>query len=364
MALMKNYLKIALQEQKSEAQPIYSSKSKKFPIPVSGCISTHKEWKYNIRAAQSYGDKPYMEDSVDTHFIPMWDNPSDIKQLSNLLYSSIYLLGDLFFFYDTGSTFVCAMHYKDNCLIGNLGDSRALLIRKKNDAYKTLRLNQAHRRGNLYEKIRMEKESTNWGNKNLEYTYVYRGLGGFDYCPLICYEPEITYFRLPKNEKNTILLCSDGVSDALNEAEINYMFTNFESVTPDVINNYAYNSFKLQNKEADNISSLLYNPQISNSEITLACIADGVGDQTVAELSTKLLPKLVHPNVLPTPEKFISWREIYNNSKSEISTNDILDMKDYAKKLVQQCINANGSISELLDTWLEKKKQYYNSNPL
>ena len=356
---MKNYLKIALQEQQSEAQPFYSSKSENFSIPISGCISTHKEWKNNISAAQSYGDKPHMEDSVDVHFIPMWDNPSDINQLSTLLYFSIYLLGDLFFFYDTGSTFLCAMHYKDKCLIGNLGDSRALLIRKKMDGYKAFRLNQTHRRGNLYEKIRIEKEFAKWGNKNLEYTYVYRGLGGFDYCPLICYEPEISYFRLHQNELNsTILLCTDGVSNALNEAEIKLMFTNIESITPDIINNYAYNSFKLLNREADNISSLLYNPQISNSEITLACVADGVGDQAVAELSTQLLPKLVHPNILSATKEFVSWREIYNRSKSDIGANDILDMKDYAKKIIQQFLSSNDSISDLLDTWLEKKKQY------
>ena len=357
--VMKNYLKIALQEQKNEAQTCQLSK---FVIPAATCLSSIHEWPYQLCAAQSNGDKPSMEDSVDTHMITMWDHAADIKQLANLLYVAIYLLGDLLFFHDTGSTFICMMHYQDNCIIGNLGDSRALLVRKKNNSYRTRRLNQTHRRGNLYEKKRITQEATKWGSKNLDHTYVYRGLGGFNYCPLICYEPEISYFKLPKHGKNTILLCSDGVSDALNEDEINAIFAHHESVTPDLINRFAYHAFKNQQKIADNITSLLYTPQLTQTDITLVCLADGVGDQTVAKLATTLLAKLINPKILATTEKFVSWREQYNNAQGSTTSNDIFDMKNFAKKVIAQCLDPNADINEIVQTWLAKKQQFCPQN--
>lgn len=362
MMFIKNSLKLAFEEKKKES-PI-TVQSAKLADPILECRFKDTSWKNNISSSQTSGDKTHMEDSIGVHFIPWENDLVNLKELSTILYLSMYFLGDLLFFYDTGSTLVCALHYKNMCLIGNLGDSKALLIRKKMNQYGIFRLNQSHRRGNPYENQRIQKESNQWGTKNLEYTFVYRGLGGFNYCPLICYEPEISYFKFHHNESThyKILLCSDGVTDALNENEIAVLVSNNELITPTIINNYACNAFRYLNKEADNISSILYEPHYADTNITLTCVADGVGNSVVAELSTKLLAKLINPSILSISinDKFVSWRELYNNFKSEISEDYILAMKEYSKTMIEELLNSNKELDELINDWLEKKKQLHN----
>lgn len=356
---IRNNLKRAFEEKKNEL--VLTVQPEKIAKSLLECSFKNTQWKNNISASQTPGDKTYMEDSIDVNFIPGWNSADNIKELSTILYLSMQFLGDLLFFYDTGSTLVCALHYKDMCLIGNLGDSKALLIREKLNQRKIFRLNQSHRRGNHYENTRIEKEKRRWGAKNLEYTFVYRGLGGFNYCPLICYEPEISYFRLNHDTINyKILLCSDGVTDALNEAELAFLISNNESITPNIINNFAYNAFKYLNKEADNISSILYTPHYSDTEITVACVADGVGNSIVAGLSTKLLAKLINPSILSISEEFVPWRELYNNFSSKISNDNILVMKEYSKTIIDQFLNSNRTIDILINDWLEKKKELCN----
>lgn len=343
-----NFLEKALEEQQDENNSVQI----KSTTIAQNIATTHQWFDYTFSSA-SQGDRRYMEDFLSVTQLAEMEIDLKLEEMTKILYLAIYILGDLLFFFESGSTLVCGLTYNGFTLIGNVGDSRANLFIQSHSPT-VLRLNRTHKVTNKLEKERIATEVTKWGTKNLQNLFLSRGLGGFGYCPIVTYEPEIS-FLTTEDKKGTLLLFSDGVSDILNEKEICFLCLKNDKDLAKIIHDEAYMKSQLLETQADNIS-IITHELISNNAL-LTCICDGCGGEEVAKLASTLLPKLVSPDILRFKDNFIPWREIYNN-KTYINNHPIPNMKDKAKKLISDLINEKNSLSDTLLNWFELKKIY------
>ena len=106
-----------------------------------------------------------------------------------------------------GTTLVAAVVYKDTMKVANIGDSRLYLIRGKSIKQITVDHSLVEEMVRLGE---IDRESArNHPNKNI----ITRAVGVGD-------EVEADFYDVPIQKGDTILLCSDGLSNMLEDEEI------------------------------------------------------------------------------------------------------------------------------------------------
>jgi len=140
-----------------------------------------------------------------------------------------------------GTTFVGLITDGDRALVINIGDSRAYLI--KNDTITQITKDHSMVQ-QLYDEGKIDKMSMkNHPQKNI----ITRALGAYEYI-----EPDFYELKLKKGD--SILLCSDGLSNTVDEKEIL-----FEVTTGSSVENTIKQLIEIANKRGglDNITAVL-----------------------------------------------------------------------------------------------------------
>ena len=134
-----------------------------------------------------------------------------LKQTIIKISESIYYSSNRFGKFDFGATLTCVFLIGDCAVFGNLGDSRAYLIRKNGSSENIIQITTDHNLANqLVEEGIITKEEAKYHDSSLQ---LLRFMG---IKPPT--EPETHIVKL--SEGDVILLCSDGLHDMLFDNEI------------------------------------------------------------------------------------------------------------------------------------------------
>lgn len=115
--------------------------------------------------------------------------------------------------YEDGTTVVVSLIYYNECIIANIGDSRAVLCDSNGKAH---RVSFDHKPTLPEERKRIEKLGGSVVNNRVKNLALSRALGDFHASPFVSSEPFINSFTLKGDEEFLILAC-DGVFDELSD---------------------------------------------------------------------------------------------------------------------------------------------------
>lgn len=166
-----------------------------------------------------------------------------IEEVNSVLYDEAAGNPDL---EGMGTTMVAAVIENNTMYVANVGDSRLYLLREE--------LEQITRDHSLVEEMvalgRLERGSEAYlSQKNI----ITRAVG-------ICRTVDVDFFEVPMQECDYVLMCSDGLSNMVNDEEISKILKTtdtLEEQTENLINKANENGGK------DNIAVILVEPQIS-----------------------------------------------------------------------------------------------------
>jgi serine/threonine protein phosphatase PrpC len=250
------------------------------------------------------GTRPSQEDTADIYVL----KNNRLANLANevvaeILYKTIIKLGEEInqkpFAQNCGSTLITSLQIGNRVFTANIGDSKAILLKRKNKKTFTAQaLNWEHKPTDQDETERIKNE----GGTVLKLDVARLGgvlalsrAFGHPWLPGLSYQPDITVVEVSDNEEAYIINCCDGVTETMNELDIQDFFN-----TSGLSNNPASQLGKeaYLRGSSDNIS-VVFVPVINDPDKSiLSFVADGHGRSEVAQYIkssfAKHLDALVH----------------------------------------------------------------------
>jgi serine/threonine protein phosphatase PrpC len=119
-----------------------------------------------------------------------------------------------------GSTALCALFHRDSLFVANVGDSKAIIIRKD----KIIPLTKEHRANNEEEKNRIEQNGGWIFRKESKYLVqgrfqITRSVGDIKYKKYIICEPDILEYKLDEQD-DILIMGSDGFWDLFDQEDV------------------------------------------------------------------------------------------------------------------------------------------------
>jgi serine/threonine protein phosphatase PrpC len=211
------------------------------------------------------------------------------EQTGQALYATVIELGNEYKNKNAGSTLVTAVAYNNQIITANVGDSRAMLVMKGADGkFTCTRLSVEHKASKASEQERVVIAGGFIGgllgirlNNNLAIT---RSIGDHQPSnPGLIYEPEISYSQVPTEALEAYLvLCSDGISDVMNEAEIAEIYNQHFTTSTNMADTIRHQAYK-RDINGDNLTVVI-TPIPKDNQSVVAMVADGHGGAEVSEL--------------------------------------------------------------------------------
>ncbi|KPJ67914.1 MAG: hypothetical protein AMJ43_02955 [Coxiella sp. DG_40] len=234
------------------------------------------------------GARPYQEDAAGIYTI----KNNRLANLANevvaeILYKTIIKLGEEInqkpFAQNCGSTLITSLQIGNRVFTANIGDSKAILLKRKNKKTFTAQaLNWEHKPTDQDETERIKNEGGTVLKLDVERLGGILALSrafGHPRLPGLSYQPDITVVETSEDEEAYIINCCDGITETMNELDIEEFFS-----TQGLSNNPASQLGKeaYLRGSTDNIS-VVFVPIINEPDKSiLSFVADGHGGADVA----------------------------------------------------------------------------------
>lgn len=177
----------------------------------------------------------------ETSFVSLKEARSWLDEHINIANQRIYRVAKQYSdFQGMGTTLVTAAFVDDVILIGNVGDSRAYQYNNKNNNVQLITIDHS-----FANELRLTGEITEDEAKRHHQRHTLtRSLGVFD-------KVSVDFFELKKEETKALLLCSDGLSNGIEEKEMEKIVGTAKSVNEktDILIETA-----LENGSTDNVT--------------------------------------------------------------------------------------------------------------
>lgn len=235
------------------------------------------------------GARPSQEDTAGIYVL----KNNDLFNLSNevvaeILYQAIIGLGEDInqksFAQNCGSTLIASLQIGCRVFTVNVGDSKAILLKRKNKkSFTAQALNWEHKPTDQDEATRIKNQGGSilmLGVERLGGVLALSRAFGHPWLPGLSYQPDITVVETSDDEEAYIINCCDGVTETMNERDIEELFN-----TQGLSNNPASQLGKeaYLRGSTDNIS-VVFVPLINESDrAILSFVADGHGGPEVAQ---------------------------------------------------------------------------------
>lgn len=289
---------------------------------VSALFWTEKFTKSDSKgvfAASCYGCCSYQQDRAGYFFLnlDLKDQPNNV--IEQILYDTFMNLGEETKECESGSTLVACLQVGNRIFVANVGDSRAFLVEevKENDSlYRTVTpLSWEHKPS-----VPSESERIKEAGGTIEDVMGVKRLGGNlmvsrafgdksvqNLTKGLIYEPDISVKVLENNTKAYVILCSDGVTDAMETSDIEDFIKREKSfvITAKQLVNEAYFrrlEYLKHNSDGrcDNIGAVVTDASElmkKNSYPVLSFVADGHGGDEVSEYIKRNLARVLFESI-------------------------------------------------------------------
>lgn len=232
--------------------------------------------------ATAQGQRPYQEDRYGLALID--DIQLQPYQLAEILYHAVIQLSKKCESISAGSTLSAFIYHHNYIVTSNVGDSRIILMAKKNNTFVAKRLTWDHK---PYEEVEFQRIKNTGGHVLLLDTYrlngvlaVSRALGDAQVGPGLSNKPDITWSDVSHYREGYIIACTDGITDALDEIDIVTIFKseNRLSEFASMICKEAYRC-----GSTDNVTVIITPLSHMNNSAIFGFVTDGHGGSEVAD---------------------------------------------------------------------------------
>lgn len=234
------------------------------------------------------GARPSQEDTASIYIL----KNSDLFNLSNevvaeILYKAVIKLGEDInqqsFAQNCGSTLIASLQIANRVFTANVGDSKAVLLKHKNEKSFTIQaLNWEHKPTDRDEADRIKNEGGSVLKPDVERLGGVLALSrafGHPWLSGLSYQPDITVVEISEGEDAYIINCCDGVTETMNELDIEEFF-NAQGLLDNPASQLGKEAYL--RGSSDNIS-VVFVPVINKLDISiLSFVADGHGGPDVA----------------------------------------------------------------------------------
>ena len=308
------------------------------------------------------GIRDYQEDRSNSHLIEV-NTKSKNFNIGQSLYNAVRNLGVACSSFEQGSTLISSLIYQNKIYTASVGDSSAFLIYQAEQGWQTCRLNVLHKPTLFDEKQRIESVGGFVeGDRLNSKLALSRVLGDKHIFPGVCYEPDISSIELNPNAEAYLLLCSDGMTDALNEQDMTDIFSNvtnlFAENIADLIREkvYQYGSNDNTTVIVTPLAKSMKAKELADNQAILTFVADGHGlyraDEEILEnetsnyiknhLAEELKKEIVEPTItlesLKLHEKL--WSELNFNIEKLVYLINSPDKMKFFIRRIQEKITA------------------------
>ena len=238
------------------------------------------------------GIRATQEDKADVLIVDVKEDP--LIFLENMilkLHEGIKELPHQKRIYSPGSTLNLSLQINGNIYTVNLGDSRAILLERKNkNKFIAKALSWDHKPTDVDEVQRIKREggSVSYGRLNGALA-LSRALGDCEHDGYgISHDPDMTFIEVDPETEAYIINCCDGVVDVMREKDIAEFFDHIDLLKnpADQLRKEAYLKGSM-----DNIS-VCFTPVVKNSDTgILSYVADGHGGDEVSNYIYERLRK-------------------------------------------------------------------------
>ncbi|KPJ67237.1 MAG: hypothetical protein AMJ43_05035 [Coxiella sp. DG_40] len=297
---------------------------------------TRKEFK-EVSVASCDGDRSHQEDTAGYFFLLDSDLENQHDDVIEWILRDTFMrLGEQAKDYVSGSTLVACLQVGSRIFIANVGDSRAFLVVGSESNQTVMPLSWAHKPDEPSESKRIleaggrveDVKGTFRLNGNLATS---RAFGDRMIGNGLIYEPDISKIVLEDNSKASVIVCSDGVTDAMETLDIqdfinqpygkDFVITAKQLVSEAYSRRSEYFKSNSRDSQCDNISAVVtYASELTkdNSYPILSFVADGHGGSEVSEYIKQNLADVLSISIYDNLGKLLQVSEEPIREKSEI----------------------------------------------